>query len=107
MLEQRLHFRIPVNRRGLMTQNEETTVCDILDLTEQGLQLRTSIPLKAGDTVQIECQLGTECLIHCALRILHADGLRAGGRMAGISLDDHRHLMRFLNEQHAVHRAGQ
>ena len=99
MPERRHHLRIPVNRHGLMTLDGMTTPCDILDLTAQGIQLQTSLPLKAGDSVQIECQLSAEHLIRCTLRIIHAEGLRAGGLMANISPDGHRHLMRFLDAQ--------
>lgn len=96
MPERRYHFRIPVNQRGLMTLDGMTTPCDILDLTEQGLQLQTCIPLKAGDSVQIECNVGAEHLVRSTIKIIHAEGLRAGGLMANISTNSYRRLKHFL-----------
>lgn len=86
-----------------MTLNGQTTDCHLLDLTEQGLQLQTSLPLKAGDAVQIECQLSAEHHLRCTLRVIHAEGLRAGGLIASISPDNHRQVMHFLSEHNPPH----
>jgi hypothetical protein len=37
MAIQRRHFRIPVSRRGLITKNDTTTLCELVDITEEGL----------------------------------------------------------------------
>lgn len=99
MTDRRHHFRTPVNCHGMMTLDGMTTACNILDLTEQGCLLQTIIPLRAGDTVLIKCHLSEEHPIRCTLRIVHAEGLRAGGLISGIATDTHRHVRHFLDLQ--------
>ena len=104
MSDPRLHFRIPVNRRGLLHRNGSTSLCTLVDLTAQGLQISADLPLLAGDRVEIECQLETDSVIHCALTLTHAAGGHAGGRLADISPEHHRRLMDFLDRQSAATR---
>ena len=53
MAIQRRHFRIPVSRRGLITKNDTTTLCELVDITEEGLHFpharRTSALWRAND----------------------------------------------------------
>lgn len=102
MSDPRQHFRIPVNRRGLMHRNGATSLCTLVDLTAQGLQISADLPLLAGDRIEIECQLETESRIHCAIKLTHAAGRHAGGRLVDIKPDHHRRLMDFLDRQCAA-----
>lgn len=102
MAEPRLHFRLPVNRRGLLHRNGSTSLCTLVDLTAQGLQISTDLPLPAGDRVEIECQLEPNSVIHGALTLTHTAGRHAGGRHADISPEHHRRLMDFLDRQSAA-----
>lgn len=104
MSDPRQHFRIPVNRGGLMHRNGATSLCTLVDLTAQGLQVSADLPLLAGDRIEIECQLETESQIHCAIKLTHAAGRHAGGCLVDITPDHHRRLMDFLDRQStAIH----
>lgn len=105
MSDPRLHFRVPVNRRGFLRRNGSTSLCTLVDLTAQGLQICADFPLLVGDRVEIECQLEAESMIHCALTLTHAAGGQAGGRLAHISPQHHRQLMDFLDRQSAAVRS--
>jgi PilZ domain len=102
MSDPRHHFRIPVNRRGFMHRNGATSQCTLVDLTTQGLQISADLPLLVGDRVEIECQLEAGSRIHCALKLTHAAGGHAGGRLVDISPEHHRRLMAFLDRQSAI-----
>lgn len=102
MSDPRHHFRIPVNRQGFMHRNGATSLCTLVDLTTQGLQISADLPLLVGDRVEIECQLESESKIHCALKLTHAAGKHAGGRLVYISPEHHRQLMDFLDRQSAA-----
>ena len=99
MSDPRQHFRIPVNRRGFLRRNEATSLCTLVDLTAQGLQISADLPLLAGDRIEIECQLEAESRIHCALKLTHVAGRYAGGRLIDITPEHHRRLMDFLGRQ--------
>jgi hypothetical protein len=79
MTARRRQFRMPVSRYGLVTRDRTTTLCEILDITDQGLHFSTD--LLREDTVRIECHLDTDCNIQCGLVITHAEPPRFGGRM--------------------------
>ena len=106
MSDPRRHFRIPVNRQGFMRRNGATSLCTLVDLTTQGLQISTDSPLLVGDRVEIECQLEAESMIHCALKLTHAAGRHAGGRLVDISPEHHLRLMAFLDRQSAIARGS-
>lgn len=71
--------------------------CDILDLTDRGLQLQPPTPLKVGDTVNVEFRLSSDNTIRCTVHIVYAEGLRAGGQMMKIIQHDRQHLLQFLS----------
>lgn len=104
MSDPRHHFRIPVNRRGLMHRNGATSLCTLVDLTAQGLQISAEPSLLVGDRIEIECQLEAESRIHCTLMLTHAAGRQGGGRVVDITPQHHRRLMEFLGRQSvAIH----
>ena len=98
MTEHRSQFRIAVERRALLKHEGNTILCDILDLTEQGLQIRTDLPIAVGATIQLECQLESHTIIHCALLVTHVSPPHVGGRIAEISPEHHQQLIRFLQQ---------
>ena len=73
MTARRRQFRMPVSRCGLVTRDRTTTLCEILDITDQGLHFSTDLLLSENDTVRIECQLEADCIMQCGLVITHAE----------------------------------
>jgi hypothetical protein len=106
MTEQRQLFRISVHRKGFLRRRGETTVCEIYDLTEKGLQIVTETPLVTGETVSLEFQLVDRTVIHCALLVTHADHLHIGGRILQISPEHQAALARFIEEMISAHLVG-
>lgn len=82
-----------------MHRNGATSLCTLVDLTAQGLQISADLPLLAGDRVEIDCQLEAENRIHCALKLTPAAGRQGGGRLVDITPEHHRRLMNFLDRQ--------
>jgi PilZ domain-containing protein len=106
MTEHRSRFRIAVNRRALLKRDGNTILYHILDLTEQGLQIRTDFPVTVGHTIQLECQLEAHTIIHYAPLVTDVSPPHAGGRIAEISPEHHQQLMRFLQELIAQNLGG-
>jgi hypothetical protein len=106
MTEQRSQFRFPVERRALLKHNGNTILCDILDLTEQGLQIRTEFPIAVGDTIHLECQLEAHTIIQCALLVTHVKSPYVGGRITEISVEHHEQLMRYVQQLIAQNLGG-
>ena len=89
MTAQRRQFRMPVSRSGLVIKDHATAVCEILDITDEGLHFSTELFLSEDDGVRIECQLDADCIIQCELVITHTEPPRFGGRITHL-LPEHR-----------------
>jgi hypothetical protein len=92
MAAHRRQFRMPVSRCGLVTKDHTTGLCEILDITDQGLQFSTELRISEHDTVRIECQLDADCIIQCEMVITHAQAPHFGGRMTHL-LPEHQQLL--------------
>lgn len=92
----RRQFRMPVSRCGLMTKDHTTSVCEIMDITEDGLHFSTDMLLRTDETVRIECQLEAECIIQCELVITHAHAPRFGGRITRLLPEHQQQLALFF-----------
>jgi hypothetical protein len=106
MIEQHGQFRFSVIRRALLKHAGNTILCHILDLTEQGLQIRTDFPVAVGDTIELECQLEAHTIIHCALLVTHVSTPHVSGRITEISSEQQQQLIRFLQQLIAANMGG-
>ena len=95
-MTQRRQFRMPLSRSGLVTKDHTTTLCEITDLTEEGLHFFTDLRLSTNETVRIECQLDPDCIIHCELVISHAHPPRFGGRITQVLPEHQEQLALFV-----------
>ena len=96
MTSHRRQFRMPVSRCGLLTKDHATVLCEIVDITEEGVQLSTDMILCADETVRIECQLDADCIIHCEVAIMHAQPPRFGGRITHLLPEHQQQLALFI-----------
>lgn len=96
MQNQRGQFRFPVQRRGFVTHGKKTALCEVLDLTENGLNFTADLPLAMSETVAIEIQLEGDCIIHCEIVITHTNRPHFGGRITQILPEDQRQLALYI-----------
>jgi PilZ domain len=95
-MTQRRQFRMPVSRSGFVTKDHTTTLCEIIDLTEEGLHFSTELLLSTNETARIECQLDQDCIIHCEVLITHAQPPRFGGRITHVLPEHQQQLASFI-----------
>ena len=96
MTTQRRQFRIPVSRCGLVTKDHTTSLCELIDITEEGLHFSTDLSLSTSETVRVKCQLDPDCIIHCELVITHAQPSRFGGRITHLLPEHQQQLALFI-----------
>jgi hypothetical protein len=87
---------MPVSRCGLITKDHTTTLCEIVDITEEGLHFTSDLPLSKDETVRVECQLDPDCIIQCELLITHAQAPRFGGRITNLLPEHKQQLASFI-----------
>ncbi|HKT33382.1 MAG TPA: PilZ domain-containing protein [Nitrospira sp.] len=98
MTTQRRQFRMPVSRCGLLTKDHSSTLCEIRDITDEGLQFSTDLRLSKNETVRIECQLDADCIIQCELVVTHAEPPCYGGRMTHLRPEHQQQLALFIQQ---------
>lgn len=96
MHNQRNEFRFPVQRRGFVTRDKQTTLCEVLDMTESGLRFTTELPLGLSEMVKLEMQLDGDCVIHCQMLVTHAQPPQFGGRITQMLPEDRQHLAQYI-----------
>ena len=95
MTSHRRQLRMPVSRCGLVTKDHTTGLCEIMDITEDGLHFSTDMLLRTDETVRLECQLEADCIIQCELVITRAQAPRFGGRITHL-LPEHQQQLALL-----------
>jgi PilZ domain-containing protein len=106
MTTERRQFRMPVSRCGLVTKEHTTSLCEILDITDEGLHFSSELLLSKNDTVRLECQLDADCVIQCELVISHAEPPRFGGRMTHLLPEHRQQLALFIQRLISSSMAG-
>jgi hypothetical protein len=98
MGHQRQLFRIALERSGEIRRGQMSAVCEVIDLTEQGIQLKTLLPVEIGDTLQVSFDLTPHRTIHCTVLVTRVSPPSIGARISDISPDDQKHLSHFIEE---------
>jgi hypothetical protein len=94
---QRSQFRFPVQRRAFVTRGTLTTVCEVHDLTDRGLQFQADAILRIDDAVRMEVQLDGDCIIHCEVLVIHAIPPHFGGRITQMSPEDQQQFAQYID----------
>lgn len=105
-MNQRGQFRVAVERQGMVTLGTKISRCNVRNLTEKGLLLETDLPIAAGDTIRIECQLDEHSNIHCGLLVASATPPFFGGPITQISPEHQQQLTNFMNRLITANLAG-
>ena len=100
MNQQRQQYRIPIERTGQLTRNGTVSECHVSDLTEQGFQVQTDLPLAVGEVVRLTCALDAHSEVECEIAVTHARPPLFGSRIVAISPEHHEQLARFI--QHLI-----
>ena len=106
MGRQRELFRIALERTGEVRQGEHTLPCDVVDLTEKGVQIKTSLCVEVGETLQLKFALTATSEIHCTIQVSRISGNSVGACISDISPDDQKQLSQFIEQLISLNLGG-
>ncbi|GKS57145.1 hypothetical protein YTPLAS18_06720 [Nitrospira sp.] len=106
MKEQVQQFRIGIERPGRLHHGLEVVDCEVLDLTEKGLQLRTHAAVRVGEMVQLDVMLDSCQSARCALVVTYLRAPYVGGRIVSMSPEHKARLVSFLERSIIDHVVG-
>lgn len=96
MNQQRQQYRISIERTGRLTRQGELSECHVSDLTEQGFQIQTNIPLAMGEVVRLTCPLDLHTEVECGIAVTHARPQVFGTRIVDIAPEQQERLACFI-----------
>jgi hypothetical protein len=106
MGHQRELFRIALERRGEVCRGGQVASCDVVDLTERGVQIKTTLLVEVGETLQLRFALTNTCSIHCTIQVTRISAPFIGACISDISPDDQKHLSEFIEQLIALNLGG-
>jgi len=98
MGHQRDLFRIALERSGEVRRGDQVRSCDVVDLTEKGVQIKTTLDVEVGETLQLKFSLTATCTIHCTIQVTRISTPYLGACISDISPDDQEHLSQFIEQ---------
>lgn len=98
MQQKRELFRIALERSGEIHQGAIVARCEVLDLTEKGVQLKTDLSVTVGEALQLEFNLTKSCAIHCSLLVTRVSPPHVGACITDIFPEDQKHLSSFVEQ---------
>jgi hypothetical protein len=106
MAHKRELFRIELDRKGELHRNGTVASCDVLDLTEKGVRLKTDLPVKTGERLQLRFLLTTASPITCTIRVARVSPPWIGATIDDIPADDQQKLRLFIEQLLALNLTG-
>jgi len=101
MPKRRKLFRISIQRTGELRRGADVAPCQVIELTEKGFGLESSLSVATGETIELRFDLTNNWPIQCTLQVSHAEPPRLGGNIIVISPEHQESLSRFI-DQHAT-----
>ena len=106
MPDQRKLYRIAIDRTGRIRRGDETLVCNVIDMTEQGVRLRSDGTFRIGEELNLEFALTETDLLACAIHVTHGQPPYIGAAIVRIDPDSQHRLSRFIEELNALNMTG-
>lgn len=106
MGQKREFFRVAIERVGHIHRGTENTPCDVLDLTEKGVQLKTDLPVTTGEELQLEFNLTETCPLQCTIQVTYVKPPHFGACIIRISPEHRKQLSQFIEQLNALNMTG-
>lgn len=90
--------RLPLNCLGDLIRSGELIPCQVVDVSEKGMLLRTGAPLTVGEELSLNFILGPSRRIQCTVKIVRLAKSDFGAQIVNISQDDQAYLTEHLDD---------
>ena len=106
MAKQRQLFRIAIDRTGEVRRGNETSTCNVVDLTEKGVRLRIDGTFRVGEELQLIFPLTDTDLVECVVEVTHHQPPQVGAAIVRIAPEHEARLSRFIEDLNALNMTG-
>ncbi|MGH7166713.1 MAG: PilZ domain-containing protein [Nitrospiraceae bacterium] len=106
MMQKRQLFRIRIHRVGQVRRRSDVAKCEVLDLTERGICLSTTLTVTTGEELEVQFDLTSTCAIRCTVLVMYVAPSLLGALITEISPEHKAHLAKFIDQLIATNLAG-
>lgn len=106
MTYQRKLYRVAIDRTGHLQRGDETFVCNVIDMTEQGVRLKSDETFRMGEELNLEFALTETDRLACTIHVTHSQPPYIGAAIVRIAPDHQQRLSRFIEELNALNMTG-
>ncbi|TAL09055.1 MAG: hypothetical protein EPO02_11295 [Nitrospirae bacterium] len=99
-------FRISIHRTGELRRGADVVPCEVVELTEKGFGLESSLRVATGEAVELRFDLTDKWPIQCTIQVSHAAPPRLGGNITAISPEHQESLTRFIDQHTTINLPG-
>lgn len=106
MMQKRQLFRIRIHRVGQVRRRSDVAKCGVLDLTERGVCLSTTLTVTTGEELDVQFDLTGTCAIRFTVLVMYLGPSQLGALITEISPEHQAHLTKFIDQLIAMNLAG-
>ena len=90
--------RLPLMCQGHLNRADEFIPCQVVDLSEKGVLLRTGTPLTIGEELSFDFVLGPSRRIQCTVKVVRMAKSDFGAQIVKIAPEDQQYLTEHLDD---------
>lgn len=98
MSYRRKAIRLVIERKGDIHRRGKTFPCTVVDVSEEGVRVKTAAPVTVGEELQVDCYLTKDWTVQCTVQVVHASPSQFGSRITGISPEQLSRLREFVDD---------
>jgi len=106
MIQKRQLFRIRIHRVGEVRRGSDVAACEVLDLTERGVCLSTTLKVTTGEELDVKFDLTSSRTIRFTVLVMYVGPSQLGALITEVSPEDKAHLTKFIDQLITVNLAG-
>ena len=106
MRQRREVFRIPIVRSGCIRRDAEAVSCEVVNLSEKGVRLRTAGSFMPNDVLHLEFPLSDDEQLACTVRVIYTQPPFLGAVVTDISPYHQVMLSGFIDEVNLLNMAS-
>ena len=98
MNQHRALYRLPIDRAGKVSLEHKEAACRIIDLTQEGVRLETTLTVQTGERLWLSFDLTPDTPLRCQVEVLSVSTPYVGARFVDLSPRSRHSLDTFIDD---------
>lgn len=94
----RKHSRVQSGRVGWLQRGALVASCKVVDVSDSGVHLESSLMLKPGDRVHLSIECAREETLTCEVEVVHVRASKIGAKITSMTPENQSRFTRMLDD---------